>query len=121
LGGAAADDAERAELALSLRAVLRDLDEVEEAALVDGGSPPAGAKSGGLLSWGALVVSLASAGSFQVVVDTIASWLRRQPADIAIEIDGLKLSGTVTRDQRDALVQAFLSRIGSGPIEQAGH
>jgi ABC-type amino acid transport substrate-binding protein len=86
-------------------------------ALVAAGPPPAGAKSGGLVTWGALAVSLASAGSFQVVVDMVASWLRRQPADIEIEIDGQKLSGTVTREQREALVQAFLARTAGGAAE----
>jgi hypothetical protein len=119
LGGDDVDDAERAELAQDLQAMLMDLDEVDEATLSAGGPAPAGAKAGELVTWGALVVSLASAGSFQVVVDTVASWLRRQPADIEIEIDGQKLSGPVTREQRDALVQAFLARTGSGTIEPA--
>jgi hypothetical protein len=114
LGGDDVDDAERADLARDLQAMLRVLDEVEDAALVLGGPTPAGAKSGGVLAWGALVVSLVSAGSFQVVIDTVASWLRRQPADIEIEIDGQRLSGTVTREQRDALVQTFLARTGGG-------
>jgi len=94
---------------------LRDLHEVDEATLLAHGPAPAGTKSGGLVTWGALVVSLASAGSFQVVVDTVASWLRRQPADIEIEIDGQELSGMVTREQRDALVQAFLARTSTEP------
>lgn len=114
LGGDDVGDAERAELGRVLQAMLRDLDVVDDAVFAAGGPAPVGAKSGGLVTWGALVVSLASAGSFQVVVDTIASWLRRQPADIEIEIDGQKLSGTVTREQRDVLVQAFLAQIGSG-------
>jgi len=119
LGGYDVDDAERAELARGLQAMLRDLDEVDEAALVAGGPAPAGAKSGGLVTWGALVVSLASAGSYQVVLDTVASWLRRQSADIEIEIAGQKLSGTVTREQRDALVQVFLAQIGDGAAKPA--
>ena len=115
LGGEQVDDTELAELARDLQAMLSDLDEVDEAALIARGPAPAGAKSGGLVTWGALVVSLVSAGSFQVVVDTVASWLRRPPADVEIEIDGQKLSGPVTREQRDALVQAFLARAGTGP------
>src|SRR5215213_6832559 len=60
LGGYEVDEAERAELARGLQAILRDLDGVDGAALVAGGPVPAGAKSGGLVTWGALVVSLAS-------------------------------------------------------------
>ena len=63
LGGDDVDDAERAELARDLQAMLRDLHEVDEATLLAHGPAPAGTKSGGLVTWGALVVSLASAGS----------------------------------------------------------
>ena len=117
LGGYEMDEAEWAELGPGLQAILRDLDGVDEA-LVAGGPVPASAEFGELVTWDALVVSLASAGSFQVVLDVVASWLRRQPAGIEVEIEGQKLSGAVTREQRDALVQAFLASTGNRATEQ---
>jgi hypothetical protein len=110
LGGVGMGDVERAELARGLRELLSEIDAVDDVARVAGGPVPVGAKSALLVTWGAVLVSVASTGSFEVVVDTIASWLGRQPADIEVEIDGQRLSGSVSREQREALVQAFLAR-----------
>lgn len=99
------------ELARNLRRDLLGAD-VEDVRPVVSGSPPAGAKSGEAIALGALVVSLAP-GLVQAVIDIVASWLRRQPSDIEVEIDGHRLSGQVTQQQREAIVAAYLDRVVS--------
>jgi hypothetical protein len=76
-------------------------------------SAPAGAKSGDVLAIGALVVAVApvfAAG----LADVLVSWLRRQPLDVEIEVDGQRFKGPVTKTQRDELVAAILRRTDSG-------
>jgi hypothetical protein len=101
----------RADLAQDLREVLLTLDDVEDATYVTGAGMPAGAKAGEIFTWGSLVVSLASVTSLRVVIDALASWLRRQPQDITVEVDGAKLSGVVSHGERERLVDAFVSRM----------
>jgi hypothetical protein len=103
---------EVAELTRNLRAELLRL-EVDDVRTVSAGSAPAGAKAGELIEVGALVVSLVPVLA-TAVVEVVASWLRRQPSDIEVDIDGYRLKGQVTREQRDTLVAAFLARaVGS--------
>ena len=104
----------RADLAQDLRDALLTLDGVEDATFVTGPGMPAGAKAGEVFTWGSLLVSLASVTSLRVVIDALASWLRRQPQDITVEVDGAKLSGTVSQGERERLVDAFVSRLRSG-------
>lgn len=99
----------RAELARNLRGELLNVD-VEDVRPDASGPPPAGAKSGEVIAVGALIVSLAPS-LVPTVVDIVASWLKRQPSDIEVEVDGQRLTGRVTSQQRDAIVAAYLSRI----------
>jgi hypothetical protein len=105
------DDDLRADLAQDLREVLLTLDDVEDAKFVTGAGTPGGAKAAGVITWGSLLVSIASVPSLRVVVDALASWLRRQPQDITVEVAGAKLSGAVSHTERERLVDAFVSRL----------
>jgi hypothetical protein len=98
-----------AELTRNLRAELLriDIEDVRPATVVPA---PAGAKAGEAIAVGALVVSLTPV-VVTAVIDVVASWLRRQATDIEVEIDGSRLKGEVTRQQRDALVAAYLDRV----------
>ncbi|MGW5557042.1 hypothetical protein ACWER9_07450 [Micromonospora sp. NPDC003944] len=86
---------------------------VNEVSPAVAGSLPDGAKALELVAVGALVVSMAPE-LVTPVVDVLASWLRRQPAEIEVEIDGQRLRGVVTRRQREALVSAYLEKVASG-------
>jgi len=72
--------------------------------------PPAGSKAGEALAVGALLVAVAPA-LVEGLMTVVASWLSRQPAGVTVRIDGQEFTGTVTRAQRDALVDAFLTRV----------
>jgi hypothetical protein len=115
----------RADLASGLREELLDRG-VEAVAPVAPGRPD-GAKSGDLLAWGSLLVSVASVASFRTVVEALSSWLRRQPQDIVIEVDGATLSGVVTPEQRTQLIDAYTERLrragqsgSASPAEDVG-
>jgi hypothetical protein len=85
---------------------------IDDVAPVAAAAAPAHAKGAEALAVGALVLQLGQqTGVFAGVVDVVASWLVRQRIDIAIDIDGQRLSGTVTKAQRDALVGAYLGRV----------
>lgn len=115
LQGQDLDDHLRAAFASDVRDLLLSLDGVDDVRSAVGDKVPSGAKAGEIFQWGALLVSFASAASFSVVVDALASWLRRQPQDLTIEIDGAKLSGPVSPKERQDLVDAFTARIsGNG-------
>jgi hypothetical protein len=105
----ALDDDARAGLARNLRSDLLNVD-VEDVRPDVSGPPPTSAKSGEAIAVGALIVSLAPS-LVPTVVDIVASWLKRQPSDIEVEVDGQRLTGRVTPRQRDAIVAAYLSRI----------
>jgi hypothetical protein len=79
------------------------------------GSAPEGAIAVEAVVTGALLVAVAPA-LIGGVVDVVASWLRRQPADIEVEIGGRRFKGQVTGPQRDELVAAFLHEI---PVDRA--
>lgn len=70
-----------------------------------------GTKSGGLLEWGTVLVSVASAASVRTLIDALSSWLRRQPPNITVEVDGTKVSGVLTGAQRDRLIDAVVERL----------
>jgi hypothetical protein len=99
----------RADLASGLREEL--LDRGLDAAAPAASGRPDGSKSADLLAWGSLLVSVASVASFRTVIEALSSWLRRQPQDIVIEVDGATLSGVVSPEQRAQLVDAFTERL----------
>lgn len=105
-------DPERvAERTGNLRAAILEVD-VDSARIRSAGAAPAGAKSGEVLAFGALVVALAPT-VVESLMGVLSSWLSRQPRDIEIEIDGHRFSGHVTKAQRDDLVAAYLRRLES--------
>jgi hypothetical protein len=112
--GEGLEDDDRAEAATGLREELLDLDvEAVEFATLD---LLDGSKAGDILAWGTLVASIASVASMRVLVDALASWIRRQPRDITVEIDGAKLTGAVSPAERERLVASFETRLRqSGP------
>lgn len=102
---------ERADLARQLREELVALDQV--AVEPAGAGPlPRGAKAVEMIAFGALAATLAPE-VVPYLVEVVASWLRRQPSDIAVEIDGQRLHGRLSRAQRDAIVAAYLDRVAS--------
>ena len=107
--GKGLEDDDRAELADQLREELLTLAVgTVEYATAD---PRGKTKAADLITWGSLVVSIASIPSLRVLIDALASWIRRQPQDITVEIEGAKLTGTVSAAQRDRLVDAFENRL----------
>ena len=111
--GSDLDDAERVDLARHLR---RELDNVAgvRAEPATAGRAPSGAKAGEALTAGALVVSLAPL-VFAQLAQILTHWLDRQRVGIKVVIDDQSLDGTVTPEQRDALVEAFLTRAAKRP------
>jgi hypothetical protein len=106
----AVDDEDAAAACRSLRS---ELLEVTDVSVPGGAAPVPGAKSAAAAAVGALLVS-ATPAAIPVILDVALGWLRRQPIDIALEIDGQRISGRVTRDQRDQLVRAYLHRVQAG-------
>lgn len=102
------EDGEVAAASRNLRTALLTLD-VEDVVTPTAGPPEPGAKSGLMAALGLLLVSTGPS-VVPAVVDVALSWLKRQPIDVSLEIDGQRFSGQVTRAQRDALVQSFLDR-----------
>ncbi|RAK36721.1 hypothetical protein B0I29_108311 [Actinoplanes lutulentus] len=93
-----------------LLAEIREAD-VEDVVRGDGGVLPGGAKAGEVLAVGTLVVTLGPI-VVQSVMDIVASWLSRQPSEIAVEIDGKRIEGTnFTKAERKALVDAFVKSL----------
>jgi Effector Associated Constant Component 1 len=107
------DPEDRERLGMQLRNELRALD-VDDVAVVGGGPPPDGAKSGAaapLTEW--LVTLSAGGGVFVTVIATIKDWLGRRSAGhtVKLTIDGdtLELDGA-TQSERDELVATFVRR-----------
>ncbi|WP_433200954.1 hypothetical protein ACQP00_29695 [Dactylosporangium sp. CS-047395] len=96
-------------LTRSLRTEIVDLD-VDDVTAGPVAMAPAGTKSAETLAIGALVVALAPTVA-QSLMAVISSWLSRQPAEIEIEIDGHRITGSFTKEERDGLVAAYLRRI----------
>jgi hypothetical protein len=105
--GTSLDDAEVAVASRRLRSELLD---VADVSTPPGARPEPGAKSGAVATIGLLLVSVAPA-TIASVVDAALGWLRRQPLDVEMDIDGQKFSGNVTRAQRDQLVATYLDRV----------
>ena len=105
------EDVER--LGRQLRNELRALD-VDDVAVVDGGPPPEGAKSGAavpLTEW--LVTLSAGGGVFVTVIGTLKEWLSRRGAahklTVTIDGDSLELSNA-TQTERADLIETFVRR-----------
>lgn len=105
----------RAELGDSLRELMLSLDGVRSVRWVSDGTAPSTAKGGAeVVTWVAVLVALGAGTAVPTVVDALASWLRRQSHEIVVEVDGIKLSGSVTPAERAQLVDAVLARIQAG-------
>jgi hypothetical protein len=108
IDGADLDPAERVDLARHLQNQLRGVDGASvEPARAD--QVPRNAKPGEALTVGALALSLAPE-AFALVAQLVTGWLSRQRVGVKVTIDDQTLEGTVTQQQRDALVAAFLAR-----------
>ncbi|GAA1852986.1 CHAT domain-containing protein [Asanoa iriomotensis] len=74
--------------------------------------PPPAQRSGPAAAVAGLALAIKpSAAGIRLLVRVIASWLRRQPTDVTIEIDGRRFSGHLTGGDHEALVEAYLARI----------
>jgi hypothetical protein len=105
------EDVER--LGRQLRNELRALD-VDDVAVVDGGPPPDGAKSGAAASLTEWLVTLSAGGGvFVTVIGTLKDWLSRRGAahKLTVTIDGdtLELSNA-TQTERADLIETFVRR-----------
>jgi len=99
-------------LTVQLREELLDLD-LESVELVKAGETPEKAKVGEPVTWGALLLTLASSGGvLTMLLKVLQSWLARthQPS-VHIEIDGdqLEIKGISSEDQK-RLIEDWLQR-----------
>ena len=104
------EDGER--LGRQLRDELRDLD-VDDVEPVDGGPPPAGAKSGVLTSLTEWLVTLSGGSVIAPVIGTIKAWLARGAGShkVTVTIDGDTLElGRATDAEQAEIVAAFVRR-----------
>ena len=100
-------------LGRQLRNELRALD-VDEVSTVEGGTSPAGAKSGTVTSLTEWLVTLSGGGGvFVTVIATLKEWLSRRGGahKVSVTIDGdtLELSGA-TPVERAELIETFVRR-----------
>jgi hypothetical protein len=95
-----------------LRSALLAAD-LPEVARARSGVAPERAKAGEGIAAAAVTVLLAQA-AVPMVVDVLRSWLQRQPTDLAVEIGPVKVSGTLTAEQRDALIAAIVRHLDAG-------
>jgi Effector Associated Constant Component 1 len=105
------EDVER--LGRQLRNELRALD-VDDVAVLAGGPPPDGSKSGAVASLTEWLVTLSAGGGvFVTVIGTLRDWLARRGAGhkVVVTIDGdtLELSDA-TDAERSQLVETFVRR-----------
>ncbi|MFC8505066.1 hypothetical protein ACFU3J_29615 [Streptomyces sp. NPDC057411] len=87
-----------------------------------GGPAPDGAKSGDVVTLGALVVALsASGGVFTALIDTVRDWLGRSSARhrVSVTIDGDTIElERATDAERSALVEAYVRRHTAPPADR---
>ena len=99
----------------SLHNDLNELDVVEKIDLVNkNGEAPAGSKGGDIVSWGSLLVTLATSGTsiLPSFLQTLQSWLtRHERHKITIEIadDKLEVTGASDKEQ-ERLINAWINR-----------
>ncbi len=116
VGEEGADDERRAELAESLGRELRELDAAEVSPL-DGGEAPEGAKSGGAVALGALLVAMAQPELVSAVLAAVEAWAAgRTGRSVRIEIDGdsIEVTGLSAKDRR-RLIDSWLEHRSTGP------
>ena len=105
-----AEDMER--LTRQLRDELSELD--MQAGFVTGGLAPTNAKTGDVIEWGTLLLTLAASGGvITTLINVIQAWLtnRNQPAAVTVEMgsDKLQITGNPSPEQQ-RLIEAFLRR-----------
>ncbi|MER5545255.1 hypothetical protein [Streptomyces sp. NPDC002589] len=106
------DEEEMLRLSGQLRHALLELDVADARHAPSSADTPAGAKSGELISFGALVVT-ATPWVVSQVVKLADSWLKNRPVrGIKVELDGLVLELTdASAVERERLIDAFLARL----------
>jgi len=109
IDGAELTTAERVDLARQLQGELDALGRARVGS-VETDQAPTHTKAGEALTVGALVVSLAPQ-AYAHLMQILSLWLERQRVGIKLTIDNQTLESTVTEEQRDALVEAFLARV----------
>jgi|ERR1051325_94465 hypothetical protein len=90
---------------------LSELD-VEKVDLIRKADAPAGTKAGDIITWGSLLVTLAT-GLLPSVINNLQSWLgRHEGHSITVEVGGDKLtiSGETSDEERKRLIDAWLLR-----------
>lgn len=105
------DREEEAHLLEELRARLLDLD-VDSVSRPHGEARAEGAKSGGVVTWGTLIVSFSSPAVLAAVVGAVRAWaLRRHTHAVKLTLDGdvLEVTGLAPGDEQ-RLVDAWLAR-----------
>jgi hypothetical protein len=88
--------------------------DVESADLPSGErSLPAGAKAADPVTWGVILVTLASSGTFGTLATILYSWVtRNKQVSVSVEIDGHKLELTgVTPEERQRLIDLWHEHI----------
>lgn len=110
--GKEVDAEELAELAVSLRELLLELD-IESADPVTAGQAPPGTRSGEIFVAGAMTVMLALAKKLlTALTETVQSWVAlggRRSVKLEIDGDVLEVNG-ITRADQHALIQAWIDR-----------
>ncbi|MEV0123247.1 hypothetical protein AB0I16_17240 [Streptomyces sp. NPDC050703] len=104
------------DLVRQLRERLLELD-VDSVELLRGGTPPAGAKSGDLVSLGALTITMAPF-VLRSVVRLVEQWIEHRPVrtvSLTIGDDSLELQVVSSADQR-RLIDAFVAGHESPPL-----
>jgi hypothetical protein len=109
-----ADLAEWEETTRNLRRDFLELD-VADASFLSA-PPPYGAK-GDAVTWGTLVLTLASGGVLQTVVGKLIDWIsHRESRSVTLEIDGDKLQlEKLSKPEQHQLIDAFLARHKKSP------
>lgn len=117
-GGDELDQEELGALTAQLRQRLLELDVDDVRLERSGGAPPPGAKSGGLLTVGALAVTLAPA-VFRPALRLVETWLQNRPVrTVKVDVDGRTLElGHASPAEQRLLVEAFLEAIPDGSGE----
>ena len=117
--GLEADEAELAELSLSLRDDLAELD-VESVRFARGEPAPERSKSVDPTEWGTLLVTVVSSGTLRALIDTANGWAsRRRGGTLRVRIgdDELLLTG-VSSGHHDRVIEDWLARRAA--VEGAG-
>ncbi|MGW2718980.1 hypothetical protein [Streptomyces sp. NPDC001492] len=108
-GGEELDVEELDSLTRQLRKRLLELDVDDVRVERSDAAPPPGAKPGGLITVGALAVTLAPA-VFRPALRVVETWLQNRPVrTVKIEVDGRTLElGQASPEEQRLLVEAFL-------------